>query len=84
MTTWVIYEGPMSKATVSEILARWPSRRDVASDAQVKPIAVYRWEKRGRIPGHHFGRLLDGARHRGIDLTAEELVAAEADNGTAA
>lgn len=64
----------MSSATVRQILARWPSRRDVALDAQVEPIAVYRWETRGRIPGRHFSSLLTGAQARGIDLGAAELI----------
>jgi len=60
---------------VRRLLSQWPSREAVAADACVEPIAVYRWEKRGRIPGRHFPRLLKGAQSRGIELTADELVA---------
>lgn len=67
----------MSSASVPEILSRWPSREAVAEDAGVEPIAVYRWEKRGRIPGKHFARLARGAEARGLSVTLAELVGAE-------
>lgn len=68
----------MSSATVPDILARWPSRDAVAEDAGVEPIAVYRWEKRGRIPGKHFAALARGAERRGLPVTLNELVGVEA------
>lgn len=64
----------MSHSTVSSIIGRWPSREAVAEDAGVAPIAVYRWERRGRIPGKHFAALAEGARRRGINLTLAEIV----------
>lgn len=64
----------MSTATVTEILNQWPDREAVAADAGVEPIAVYRWEKRGRIPGKHYLALLRGAKRRELNVTADDLV----------
>jgi len=59
--------------TAKAILDRWPDRQAVADDAGVEPIAVYRWEKRNRIPGHHDRALIAGARRRRIRLSLSEL-----------
>jgi len=68
----------MSSATPADILGRWPSREAVAQDCGVEPIAVYRWERRERIPLRHFPALLAAAQRRNIRLTADELVGVHA------
>lgn len=57
------------------ILARWPSRSDVAADAGVDLYAVHRWHQRNRIPARHYLRLTDAAEKRGLTVTLEELAA---------
>lgn len=56
-----------------DVVAMWPSRDDLAADCDVEPIAVYRWERRNRIPPHRYRLLLDAAKRRGIPLSPETL-----------
>lgn len=77
MTKMVVAKA-MTHASFSEILARWPDRQAVyedasAADPNLKPIAVYRWERRGMIPPRHWSALVDGAGKRQIPLKLEEL-----------
>lgn len=78
----------MTHPSFSDILARWPDRQAVYEDARagdplLKPIAVYRWAKRGTIPPRHWAALVDGAKRRKIPLKLNELMIARqhADQG---
>lgn len=69
--------------TVAEIISRWPTRRDLHADCKaVKPdvdlYAIHRWYQRGSINAHFWRAMLDGAKARGISLTADELIDAHA------
>lgn len=68
---------------VSEILSRWPTRSDVAADADVPLVVVHRWFQRNAIKPTHWRALLNGAAARGIGLTADELVDAHTPAGDA-
>lgn len=59
------------------IIARWPSRAELARDVGVTSYAVHNWARR-RIPGGYDLALLEAAHRRGIPLTLEELAHARA------
>lgn len=66
---------------ITEILSRWPSRRDVYEDAKaanpdLDMVAVHRWFKRGSLPSKYDAALIQGADRRGFGLHAMELVRA--------
>lgn len=67
--------------TVYHILSMWPDRRAVLDDARkldqgLDLVAVHRWFQRGSVPGRFWGALLEGAHHRGVQITAEDFVKA--------
>lgn len=64
--------------TAQGIISRWPSRREMAHDADVQMVTVHRWFARDSIPGEYDIALLGAARRRGIDLTLEDLARARA------
>ena len=80
----------MSSASVKSILERWPSREAIHEDVTFQPEgadedgcehpvlkgAIHRWFHRDAVPARYWQALLDGAKRRGIDLTAEELALA--------
>jgi hypothetical protein len=65
-----------NKHPLQAIIERWPTKRELAEDAGVSPVAVIRWHQRASIPAKYDARLLDAAMMRGIPLTWRELVAA--------
>jgi transcriptional regulator with XRE-family HTH domain len=67
----------MRNSTITAALSQWPSRDEVAKDAGVEPVAVRRWEERGRIPSKHFAALLCGARRRELQVEAHQLAGIE-------
>ena len=60
--------------TAREIVDRWPSRKELASDLSAETVTVHRWVQRNSIPGWYDARILNAAKTRGIKLTADELV----------
>ena len=67
--------------TVHQMLSLWPDRRAVLDDARkldpdLDLVAVHRWFQRGSVPGRFWAALLEGALHRGVQITAEDFVRA--------
>jgi hypothetical protein len=82
MTELVIIDGCMKK-TVVEILCKWPDRQAVHEDAScadtsLSMVAIHRWFQRGNVPAKYWSALIDGAKRRGIAVTAEDIVSASA------
>lgn len=82
MTDLVITDRAMKKSVV-EILCKWPDRQAVHEDASradtsLNMVAVHRWFQRGNVPAKYWSALMDGAKRRGIAVTAEDIVSASA------
>ena len=60
--------------TFSEVVERWPTRQDLASDCKVELEAVRKWQERGRIPAYAWRRLLRAADKRSINVSVDDLL----------
>lgn len=49
-----------------QIMARWPSRAQLARDVGAGHTAVYQWWTRNSIPPDWWGRVAQAAKERGI------------------
>ncbi len=83
MTEMVIMLGAMSQSLVKELLEQWPDRQAVLADANCHDetldlVAVHRWFQRNSIPVKHWRALIEGSNRRGLNVTAEDLLAAHA------
>lgn len=79
MTKSVIMVGVMDHP-VTELLAKWPSRRAIRDDARaaepgLELVAVHRWFSRHTIPSRYWRSLIDGAVARGMG-SPEQMMAA--------
>lgn len=63
--------GSMMKTFV-EVIDRWPSINELASDIGEKPFKVAKWKQRNNIPADYWLRLISAARKRRISL--DEIV----------
>lgn len=71
--------------SVRDVIGLWPSRKAMADEVEaagaggpdeaVTVERVHKWAKRGVIPATYHGRVLRAASRRGINLTADDLVA---------
>ena len=61
---------------VAALIDRWPTRAALADRIGEKTATVHKWAQNRSIPAWHHARVLDAAKSDGIDLTAEELIAA--------
>lgn len=59
-----------------DILGRWPSLYDLASDLHVEYGVVKQWRRRNSVPPDRWLALVAAAEGRNILLTVEELAAA--------
>ena len=72
----------MEKKTVYEIIGSWPRRSDLADDLSsiteqpVDVSMIHKWAKNGVIPAWWQDGVLESARMRQINLSADELVRA--------
>ena len=62
----------MNKAEA--IINRWPSMRQLALDIKCTPALIPYWRKAGNINPRCWGAILIAATHRGIKITADELL----------
>lgn len=77
-------------STVSDLIALWPRRADLASDitqalggrSTVSVDVVHKWARSGSIPARFHFALLSAARDRGFEVTAELIVRVHGDVGT--
>ena len=65
-----------SKTPFTEILNRWASTADLASDCDVNYHTVAMWKTRGSVPPEYDYDLVLAASRRGFKLTYDELRAA--------
>lgn len=70
-----------STLTVRDIIDLWPSRSALADDIHadddsVTLQAVHKWAQRNSIPSRYHAVLLRAAPRRGVELSADVLVAA--------
>lgn len=82
MTDLVIMVTSMDKP-VTQILAKWPSRRAVLDDARaadpdLQMVAVHRWFKRGSVPPRHWTALMAGAKRRKLGVSLADMAFAHA------
>lgn len=61
---------------VSELIDRWPSRGELAKDADVQLIVVQRWAARGSIPAKYHFRIMKSAKRRGLKVDFEDMARA--------
>lgn len=78
-------EPPLAYGSFREIIAAWPSRAEMASDAGVPHYGVVKqWHLRDSIPAARWAALVDAARARNIPGISLELFAALAKRQVAA
>jgi hypothetical protein len=73
----------MAVETIKELINLWPNRALLAGDLNaVAPLGrrvsvdqVHKWAANQSIPPRYQARFLSAARLRGLDVTAEQLVA---------
>lgn len=71
----IMQDGMSSMRTVTDLIARWPSRRDLAEDAGVPLHSVHKWAQRSRIPSELQYPVIQAAWRRGFtDVTAEWMI----------
>lgn len=63
-------------STVRDIIAAWPTRRELACDVGTTTDRVHKWAQTGSIPPRFHAPILRAAERRSIPLTAEALVRA--------
>lgn len=61
-------------ASIRDVIAAWPTRRDLASDLGTTVDRVHKWAVTGTIPARYHARILRAAATRCIALTADDLV----------
>lgn len=64
--------------TIEDILRLWPTRRALADRIGLKVDRVHKWASAGTIPARYQQSVLRAAADAGIDLSAERLIAAQA------
>jgi hypothetical protein len=60
--------------SVRDLVDLWPSRRDLAEEANVTLHQVNAWIKRGRIPAEHHFDIATAARVRGYKNVTSEII----------
>jgi hypothetical protein len=60
--------------TFADIIARWPSLTEFASDIGVPYGVAKTWRLRHRIPVDAWPAILSASRRRGLGVTADHLV----------
>jgi len=60
--------------TIDDIFRVWPSTTVMAEEIGEKPDTVFRWSKRGRIPEHAWGAVIESARRRKQRITAKQIL----------
>jgi hypothetical protein len=68
----VLSIGAMAKS-VADIIDKWPSQTELASDLGKKPNTVSKWRQRGRIPSEEWLPMCVAARKRQINLDVNTL-----------
>ena len=61
---------------IKDTLAAIGTRAEIAAECDVQPIAVYRWEKAGRIPSQYLPIVLEIAKRKRAGVSADDLIAA--------
>ena len=65
---------------IRDLIAKWPSVRDMALDVGAKPDAVGKWAHHNRIPARWHARVIEAAKARRIrGVTASWMVAVHND-----
>lgn len=84
VTKLVIKGGMQEKPTAKSIIAKWPTKRALASDIsritgqELKPIAVTRWASRKSIPSKYDYAITTAAVERGLSVSLVDLMLARA------
>lgn len=64
--------------TIRDLIASWPTRRDLAEQIGASVEIVHKWAAFGRIPADWQAAVLAAAQSRGIDVSAEWMIAQHA------
>ncbi len=64
--------------TITEILDKWPSYRQLADDIGVTPQAVIKWKARQSIPAMYLRNIYEHSAKHGYGVTYKMLVEASA------
>lgn len=59
--------------TFRDIIGLWPSPDALATELGAKPETVRKWRQRDSIPAEWWFRVLEAAKGRGSDLTADDM-----------
>lgn len=63
---------------VQDIFALWPTISEFAQAIDANPDQVRKWKKFRRIPQESWQSVIDAAQKRGVTLTIETIVSANA------
>lgn len=64
--------------SIRDILALWDTYAALGAQINVPPDTIRKWAKFGRIPAHAWTALIGAAAHRGVTITAAQLLALSA------
>ena len=56
-----------------EIIAAWPTRREMAEELGVSVARVHKWHEREQIPGEMDVRLVPALKRRGVRVSYEDI-----------
>lgn len=61
---------------INTLIKKWPTRADLAADLGVKVDRVHKWAQSGSIPQEFMLSVVNAAKKRGFDLTADDMIKA--------
>jgi hypothetical protein len=60
--------------TFDDLLSLWASPKELSLALGVSYIDAYAFKRRGTVAVRHWPKLIEGAREKGLNLTAEDLL----------
>jgi hypothetical protein len=65
----------ITENAIRDLIAQWPTRRELAAEIGANVEVVHKWATSGRIPAHWQSRVVRAAQAKGLAHVTHEWIA---------